>query len=331
MSTYEPQIIRQQCLEEHQQLLEQAIATLTAKGCVVHQAKDAAQAAAIMAQLCPAEQKAMCTFAPELEELPLQQAAPQAVQTDLEALVAQKLERPYRNPRRAPLDDVTPEQITEILQQYLGSIESLEPASLMAAISKKIKADADQCDWGITGADAIAADTGTLILAEDQGNGRIVSNIPTRHMAVVGLEKIYPSNETVLETVHAAWTAGGRQSTPVYYSYITGPSRTGDIEGSMVCGMHGPQQVHVILLDNGRSTLFAQNKGQVLKCIECGRCTAALEQLTAGLHTPAPLTCKSLALANLQKPIQISDDQWQQLDFQCPVGITGSDLKQAMQ
>ena len=158
MSTYEPQTIRQQCLEKHQQLLEQAIATLTAKGCVVHQAKDAAQAAAIIAQLCPTEQKAMCTFAPELEELPLQQAAPQAVQTDLEALVAQKLERPYINPRRAPLDDVTPEQITEILQQYLDSTESLEPASLMAAISKKIKAGADQCDWGITGADAIAAD-----------------------------------------------------------------------------------------------------------------------------------------------------------------------------
>ncbi len=331
MNTYEPKTIRQQCIEEHQQLLEQAIASLTAKGCVVHQAIDADQAATIVAQLCPSEQKAMCTFAPELEEVSLAQIIPQMIQTDLEALVAQKLNRPYVNPRRAPLDDTTPEQITEILQQYLGNTEPMEPANLMAAVSKKIKVDADQCDWGITGADAIAADTGTLILAEDQGNGRIVSNIPTRHMAIVGLEKLYPSNETVLDTIHAAWTAGGRQSAPVYYSYITGPSRTGDIEGSMVCGMHGPQQVHVVLLDNGRSTLFAQNKGRVLQCIECGRCTAALEQLAAGQHTPAPLTCKSLALANLQNPLQISDDQWAQLDFQCPVGITRDDLKQAMQ
>lgn len=331
MNIYEPQTTRQQCLEEHQQLLQQAIASLTAKGCVVHQASDAAQAAAIVAQLCPSEQKAMCTFAPELEELSLAQAVPQIIQTDLEAIVAQALQRPYINPRRAPLDDVTPEQILPILQQYLGNAEPMEPSSLMAAISKQIKVNADQCDWGITGADAIAADTGTLVLAEDQGNGRIVSNIPTRHLAVVGLEKIYPSNESILDTIHAAWIAGGRQSAPVYYSYITGPSRTGDIEGSMVCGMHGPQQVHVILLDNGRSTLLTQNKGQVLRCIECGKCSAALEQLTDGQQIPTPLTCKSLALANLQKPIQISDDQWQQLDFQCPVGITGSDLKQAMQ
>ena len=329
MSTYEPQIIRQQCVEQNQNLLEQASATLKAKGCTVYLAKDTTEATAIIQQLCTAEQKALCTFAPELEEINLQQIVPQAVQTDLEAVVAEGLQKPYVNPRRAPLDDATPEQITGILHQYLN--EPAEESNLLAAVSRQIKVSADKSDWGITGLDGIAADTGTIILAEDQGNGRLVSNIPTRHLAIAGLEKLYPSNDTALESIHAAWKNGGRQDAPVYYSYITGPSRTGDIEGAMVCGMHGPLAVHVILLDNGRSTLLAQNKGQVLKCIECGKCTAALQRLTDGQDTPAPLTCKSLALANLKTPFQIADEQWSACSFQCPVGISTEDLQNAMQ
>lgn len=332
MNTYEPQTIRQQCIQQHQQLLEQAIATLTAKGCIIHQAKDAAEAAAILTQLCTAEHKTMCTFAPELTEIQLQQILPQTMQTDLEAIVAQQLQQAYLNPRRAPLDNATQEQITEILQQYLAADEPVAATQLMAAVSKKIKVAADQSDWGITGADGIAADTGTIILAEDQGNGRIVSNIPTCHIAVIGLEKIYPSNDTVLETIHAVWKNGGRQKAPVYYSYITGPSRTGDIEGMMVCGMHGPQQVHVILLDNGRSQLLSQGDGQLLKCIECGKCTIALQKLTQGQESiPAPLTCKSLALTHLQTPYHIAEKQWDEISFQCPVGICVNDLKKAIE
>ena len=189
MNIYQPQTIRQQCIQQHQQLLEQAIATLTAKGCVVHQAKDVAEAQSILTQLCTTEQKAMCTLAPELTEIQLQQTLPQTIQTDLEAIVAQGLQQAYVNPRRAPLDHATQEQITKILQQYLAADEPVAANQLMAAINKKIKVTADKSDWGITGADGIAADTGTIILAEDQGNGRIVSNIPTCHIAVIGLEK----------------------------------------------------------------------------------------------------------------------------------------------
>ena len=274
--------------------------------------------------------KTMCTFAPELTEIQLQQILPQTMQTDLEAVVAQQLQQAYLNPRRAPLDNATQEQITEILQQYLAADEPVAATQLMAVVSKKIKVAADQSDWGITGADGIAADTGTIILAEDQGNGRIVSNIPTCHIAVIGLEKIYPSNDTVLETIHAVWKNGGRQKAPVYYSYITGPSRTGDIEGMMVCGMHGPQQVHVILLDNGRNQLLSQGDGQLLKCIECGKCTIALQKLTQGQESiPAPLTCKSLALTHLQTPYHIVEKQWDEISFQCPVGICANDLKKS--
>lgn len=331
MNTYEPEIIREQCIRQQQQLLTQAISSLTAKGCIVHLAKDAAEATKIIAKLCPASQKVLCTFAPELTEIQLQQIVPQVVQTDLEAMIAQTLGKSYLHPHHAPLDDATQTQITEILQQYLEDSKPVANQQLISAVSQKLKTLANQADWGITGADGISADTGTIILAEDQGNERLVSNIPTRHLAIVGLEKIYPSNDTALESIHAAWQNGGRQDTPVYYSYITGPSRTGDIEGIIVCGMHGPLEVHVILLDNGRSQLLAQNKNVVLQCIECGRCTVALQQLLQEqTELPEPLTCKSLALAYLHTPYQINSERWRQLDFQCPVGITAKDLRQTM-
>lgn len=331
MNNYEPASIREQWMQQQQQLLEQATAALIAKGCIVHMAQDTAEAANIIHQLCPADQNVLCTFAPELTEIQLQQILPHAMQTDLEAVVAQAFNQPYLNPRRAPLDSVTQAQITDILRQYLNSPDPVADSQLLNAISKHIKISADQAAWGITGADGIAADTGTIILAEDQGNERLVSNIPTRHLAVVGLEKIYPSTDAALESIQAAWQNGGRQDTPVYYSYITGPSRTGDIEGIIVCGMHGPLEVHVVLLDHGRSQLLAQNKGKVLQCIECGKCTASLQQLLQEqTQFPTPLTCKSLALDNLHTPYQIAPEHWTQVAFSCPVGISAEDLQNAM-
>ncbi len=325
---YNPEIIRKECIEEHGTLLEQAVKTLAAKGCTVHLAKDSAEAASVIQSLCGDNRKALCTFSSELEEINIMEIVPQAVQTDIEKIAADGLGKAFYNRRRAPFDDVSPDAITDVLKAY-QKIETEEP--LVRAVSRQIKEMANESDWGITGLDAIAADTGTIILAEDQGNERIVSNIPSRHLAVAGLEKLYPSNDTALESIHAAWKAGTQHEAPVYYSYITGPSRTGDIEGAMVCGMHGPLAVHVILLDNGRSTLLEQKKADVLKCIECGNCADALMHFMDGYEVPVPLNCKTLALANLKNKYSIADDVWDTLSFACPVNITADDLKKSMQ
>lgn len=313
---YDATAIRTQCVEDHTALLDQAVTSLTGKGCVVHMAKSVADVATVLAELITPEQKTMCTFASELCEVNLPALLPDVIQSDLEAYVASKLGLNWVNPHQAPLDGVTPEQITEILQAYVDGEETVETSALVRTLRKQIQMQADTCAWGITAADAVIANTGTLILAEDQGNGRIVSNIPYCHIAIVGLEKIYPTNDTAQEAIRASWKAGARKECPTYYSYITGPSRTGDIEGIMVAGMHGPQQVHVILLDNGREELLAKN-ANVMKCIECGRCSQALAVALAGTENlPQPLTCKSVALAGLKATAE----------FDCPVGITSADI-----
>lgn len=314
---YDATVIRTQCVNDHDALLQQAVASLTGKGCTVHTAATPEEARSIIRNLVAPEQKTMCTFAGELNEIDLTKVLPDVIQSDLEALIAGKMNLAYTNPHHAPLDDVTQEQIVAILQSALEGDEAVETSALIPALRKQIQQQADSCAWGISSADAIIANTGTLILAEDQGNGRIVSNIPYCHIAVVGLDKIYPTNDTAQEAIRASWIAGARKDCPTYYSYITGPSRTGDIEGIMVAGMHGPQQVHVILLDNGRSAKLAAN-ANVMKCIECGRCSAALASALAGTdNLPQPLTCKSAALAGLK-----ADG----IAFDCPVGITAADL-----
>ena len=328
MNIYDPEMIRKECIQEHGKLLEQAVKTLAAKGCKVHLAKDSAEAAAIIQSLCGENQKALCSFSSELEEINIKQIVPQVVQTDIEKIVADGLGKVFYNRRRAPFDNVSSEAITDVLKAYRKT-DTEEP--LFRAVSRQIKEMANESDWGITGLDAIAADTGTIILAEDQGNERIVSNIPARHLAVAGLEKLYSSNDDALESIHAAWKNGARKDAPVYYSYITGPSRTGDIEGAMVCGMHGPLAVHVILLDNGRSTLLEQKKSDVLKCIECGKCADALMRFMNGYEIPVPLNCKTLALANLKNKYQITEDAWNMLSFTCPVNIKMDDLRKSMQ
>ncbi|MBQ3119243.1 MAG: lactate utilization protein [Peptococcaceae bacterium] len=325
---YNPAVIRNECIKEHKQLLELAIKTLTAKGCTVHLAKDSAEAASIIHSLCKENQNALCTFSSELEEIALSEIVPQAMQTDIEKIVADGLGKGFYNRRRAPFDDVSPDEITGVLKEFINTAEA---ENIINAASRYVKEKANESDWGITGLDAIAADTGTIILAEDQGNERVVSNIPARHLAVAGLEKLYPSNDTALESIHAAWKAGTQYNAPVYYSYITGPSRTGDIEGAMVCGMHGPLAVHVILLDNGRSTLLEQSKADVLKCIECGKCSASLMNVLDGMNILVPLNCKTLALANLKNSYQITDEKWDACSFECPVNITVDDLRKAMQ
>lgn len=103
---------------------------------------------------------------------------------------------------------------------------------------QRLLTKANGTQWGITDADAILVDTGTLVLAENHGDGRIVSNIPAQHIAIVPVHKLYEDGESGLLAIPPA----------SYYSLITGPSRTGDIEGDIVCGMHGPLAVHVILL-----------------------------------------------------------------------------------
>jgi L-lactate dehydrogenase complex protein LldF len=129
-----------------------------------------------------------------------------------------------------------------------------------------------KADVGISGCNALAAKEGAIFLVENEGNIRYVSNAPPVHISICPLNKIVPDVEAAFTQIRLLSVYAAGQVTPVYLSMISGPSKTGDIEFDVREGMHGPKEVHVILLDNNR---IESSKGPLKEsvfCIGCGSC-----------------------------------------------------------
>jgi len=127
-------------------------------------------------------------------------------------------------------------------------------------------------DIGISGANVVAADTGTIFLISNEGNIRHVTNLPEIHISITGVEKIMPTmKDAFLQALVQAGYAG--LYPPTYLSLISGPSSTADIEHYRVYGAHGPKEVHLILYDGGRMSYLGDPiLYEQLYCIRCGRC-----------------------------------------------------------
>ena len=119
-------------------------------------------------------------------------------------------------------------------------------------------------DVGITGANMLIADTGSTALVTNEGNGDLTASLPRVHIVIASIEKVVPTLEdaTVLLRLLARSATG--QSITSYTSFFTGPKRSDDIGG--------PEQFHVVLVDNGRSEMLGNAYREMLRCIRCGAC-----------------------------------------------------------
>lgn len=323
--------VRAAVIDQLDTLLNKAIQTMTTKGITVHLASDAEEARAVIQFLCQPGEKVLRSNGPELREIAVDIAL-KDIETRLsnmeEVVAVYNGKTEQLHPIKIDLDGLTEEQVLSAIKDYTGSKNDetcLEDAYM------EVKKIADVTQWGITTADGVLADTGSLVIAEDQGDVRLTSNIPTRHIAVIGLEKVYPVAEPLLTSVRAAYQFGLGEHTPTFFSFITGPSRTGDIEGIMVCGMHGPLAVDLILLDNGRKQLKENGYEKLLRCLDCGACTEALKGLAAAnkWHNMV-LDCKQIALKKVRNPDATIVGTDTIGAFICPVGITVEDLKDVL-
>src|SRR5581483_11089368 len=128
-------------------------------------------------------------------------------------------------------------------------------------------------DLGITGANIGIASTGTMVLVTNEGNADLVTTLPPVHVAVIGVEKIVPSLDEATEILKVLARNATGQKFSTYVNMITGPSRTGDIEGHLAIGIHGPIEHHIVLLDNGRwKAREDPDLRDALRCIRCGAC-----------------------------------------------------------
>ena len=146
-----------------------------------------------------------------------------------------------------------------------GTPLDASPETLAAMARKVLRDDFLQADLGVSGANFLAADTGTLALIENEGNIRISTSIPRVHVALVGIEKLVPKFEDLAGMIQLTARSATGQPIGNYTSFIQGPRRPGERDG--------PDEVHVVFVDNGRTGLLAdEHAWEVLRCVRCGAC-----------------------------------------------------------
>jgi L-lactate utilization protein LutB len=156
----------------------------------------------------------------------------------------------------------------------VGHPVSDDPASLVAVAREQLRASFLKADIGITGGNILIADTGTLVLVTNEGNADLATSLPPVHIAVVGVEKVVPSLEDAAAVLKLLARSATGQKISTYTQFITGPSRSADIELKTQIGVHGPKELHFVLVDNGRTAMREDPAfREALRCIKCGACS----------------------------------------------------------
>jgi L-lactate dehydrogenase complex protein LldF len=245
-------------------------AKLEANGCVVFFAADAAQAREYILEVAKKNKvkrvvkgKSMTTEEIGLNNS-LMRTGIEVTETDLGEYIVQLRHEPPSH-IITPAIHLSKEDIGELFADKLHTPYTAEPEELTAYARDKLRSIFLAAEMGITGVNFAIAETGTLVVIENEGNGRLSSTLPDIFVGVMGIEKVIPKLEDVSHFLEVlARTATGQKLT-TYTNFINGPRRKGEIDG--------PREVHVVILDNGRSAMLADPvMREALYCIRCGAC-----------------------------------------------------------
>ncbi|RYE11814.1 MAG: iron-sulfur cluster-binding protein [Sphingobacteriaceae bacterium] len=210
--------------------------------------------------------KSMVTEEVHLNEF-LTQNNIESLETDLGEYIVQLLgQKPYHIV--TPAMHLSKEDIAKLFNEKFGTPIDATPEQLTLKARELLRAKYVHADVGITGANFLIADSGSISITENEGNARLCTTFPKIHIAIVGIEKMIPS----MADLDLFWpllsTHGTGQNLTVYNSILSGPRQAHETDG--------PEEMYVILLDNGRTNLLAQkDQRQALYCIRCGACLNA--------------------------------------------------------
>jgi len=188
----------------------------------------------------------------------------ESVETDLgEYIIQLAHERPYHIV--APVLHKTREQVADLFTERLGvpreTVIEKQTMIARAVLREKFLA----ADIGISGANFLVADSGAVVLVENEGNARLTTSAPKIHIAIAGIEKLIPRAQDLAVFLKLLGRSATGQPLTVYTSFLSGPRREDEIDG--------PEEFYVVLLDNGRTKVLAdREKRQSLYCIRCGAC-----------------------------------------------------------
>ncbi len=270
-------------LDRLPELARQFTERLEAAGGEVHYAGDAAEARDIIGQICwnavsegprregrPVVTKVKSMATEEIELNPyLEAMGMEVVETDLGERMVQ-LTHTHPSHLIAPAIHLTKEDAAEVF----GTTADVHAIQMHARESLRQKfIDAAV---GISGANMAIAETGTIVIVTNEGNADLTTTLPPVHIALFGMDKLVASLEDAVAMLRMLPRSGTGQIMSSYVNWITGPSRSADIEQSLTIGVHGPRELHCVILDNGRERMRADPIFRdALTCIRCGACSNA--------------------------------------------------------
>ena len=259
-------------IEMLDQQLEEFERQFTSRGGKVIWAEDSEEALSAIGKICAEKEckilvksKSMVTEEIHLNAF-LEKNGIESIETDLGEYIQQLDGEP-------PYHIVTPamhkskQDVARLFTEKLGTPIDLTPEELTQVARVIMREKYTQAQVGITGANFLLTDIGAIAITENEGNGRLSCSFPKTHIAVVGIEKVLQSTQDLGLFWPLLSTYGTGQKVTVYNSIITGPRQEGETDG--------PDEMYVILLDNGRTNLLKKETREALYCIRCGACLNA--------------------------------------------------------
>ena len=262
--------IRQRSLAQLPELLTQLETNLTRLGVQVHWAETTEQACAIIHEIMldkngtlMVKGKSMVSEEIELNHY-LAERGIEAIESDMgEYIVQMAGEKPTHIVM--PAIHKTKEQISTLFHEHLNTAETHDVDELIQIGRHALRGVYRRADVGLSGVNFAVAETGTLCLVENEGNGRLSTTIPPVHIAITGIEKVVAKLSDVVPLYSLLTRSAVGLDITTYFNLITGPRRAGELDG--------PQEMHLVLLDNGRTQAYADEQlRKTLQCIRCGAC-----------------------------------------------------------
>ena len=262
--------IKKHAIENLDHYLEEFERNVTARGGKVVYCKDGTEVSDFVLGLAKergarliVKSKSMTTEEVDLNER-LEHHGLESVETDLGEYILQLAhERPYHIV--APALHMTRFQVADLFERCLHvpqeTVIEKQTALARSVLRQKFLA----ADIGISGANFLVADSGAVVIVENEGNARLTTSAPKIHITVAGIEKVIPRAQDLATFLKLLARSATGQLLSVYTSFLSGPRRAGEIDG--------PDEFYVVLLDNGRTRLLPdKSKRQSLYCIRCGAC-----------------------------------------------------------
>ncbi|MCY0881872.1 MAG: lactate utilization protein B [Firmicutes bacterium] len=266
--------VKADAIDHLDELLEEAIRQITRHGGIVHQAQTPEEARMLIAQIARDNQvqhitksKSMTTEEIDLNPYLLAQGF-HVRETDLGEFIIQ-LAHEHPSHILAPAIHKSKEQVRELFAQtHPERADQLPDTADIPQLTKwariQLQNEFYQADMGITGGNFLVAETGTVVILTNEGNAEMVTDIPRIVVSLLGIEKIVANWNDLSDLVEIPALSGVGQELPTYTTFLSGPRQENMMEG--------PQQWHVVLLDNGRRALAQTDYADVLSCVRCGAC-----------------------------------------------------------